>query len=255
MLFRQLLDERTRAFTYLVAARRGGEAVLVDPVSGQIELYLRLLEALDLRLAFAIDTHSHHDHESALEGLLDATGCVTVMGYESQADGVARHLADGESLEVDGLALQAMHTPGHTTDSYSLVMDDRVFTGDTLLIRGTGRTDQGGDAREQYTSLFGKLLHLPGHTLVYPGHDYNGRHVSTIADERRLNPRLQAASVEEYAAIMDSSRPADPTRMDVAEAPSLHPAAPRMRELIALKEALWGGSPLPEATRALGSSP
>lgn len=255
MLFRQLLDERARAFTYLVAARRGGEAVLIDPVRGQLGLYLRLLEALDLQLAFAIDTHSHHDHDSALEALLDATGCVTAMGYESQADGVARHLADGERLELDGLTLQALHTPGHTTDSYSLVMDDRVFTGDTLLIRGTGRTDLGGDAREQHASLFGKLLQLPGHTLVYPGHDYNGRHVSTIGDERRLNPRLQAASVDDYVALMDSSRPGDPARMDVTEAPSLHPEAPRMRELMALKEALWGGSPLPEATRAQGSSP
>ncbi len=254
MLFRQLLDEKSRTFTYLLATRRGGQAVLVDPVREQLALYLRLIEALDLRLTFAIDTHSHqdrhHDHESALEALLDHTDCVTVMGSESRAEGVARHLGDGEVLEVDGLSLQALHTPGHTPDSCSLVMDDRVFTGDTLLIRGTGRTDLGGDAREQYQSLFGKLLQLPGHTLVYPSHDYNGRHVSTIADERRLNPRLQATSVEQYVALMDSVQPGGPGRMDVAEAPSLHPTAPRMRELIALKAALSGGNPLTEATRA-----
>jgi sulfur dioxygenase len=249
MLFRQLLDEKSRTFTYLVASRRAGEAVLIDPVRGQLPLYLRLIDALDLRLVFAIDTHSHHDHESALEALLDRTACVTVMGQESRAEHVGRHLSDGEVLDVDGLALEAVHTPGHTEDSYSLVMADRVFTGDTLLIRGTGRTDLGGDAREQYESLFGKLLQLPGQTLVYPSHDYNGRHVSTIADERRLNPRLQAVSVDDYVALMDRSRPSDPGQMDLAEAPSLHPSAPRMRELIALKSALAGGNPLSGATR------
>lgn len=247
MLFRQLLEEKSRTFTYLVASRRGGEAVLIDPVREQVPLYLRLIEALDVRLVFAIDTHSHHDHESALETLLDRTGCVTVMGHQSRAECVGRHLSDGELVDVDGLTLEAVHTPGHTDDSYSLVMDDRVFTGDTLLIRGTGRTDHGGDARDQYESLFGKLLQLPGRTRVYPSHDYNGRHVSTIADERRLNPRLQAVSVDEYVALMGSSRPSDPAQMDVPETPSLHPSAPRMRELIALKSALAGGICLPHA--------
>jgi sulfur dioxygenase len=249
MLFRQLLDERSRTLSYLVASRRGGEAVLIDPVREQLPLYLRLLGALDLRLVFAIDTHTHHDHESALEALLEQSDCVTAMGREARgesgksADYVVRHLKDGEVLELGGLELAAMYTPGHTQDSYCLVMDDRVFTGDTLLIRGTGRTDQQGDAREQYRSLFGKLLQLPGSTLVYPGHDYNGRHVSTIADERRLNPRLQAASVEEYVALMESLRPSDPRLMDVAEAPSLRPSAPLMGELLKLKAALSGNGP------------
>jgi sulfur dioxygenase len=248
MLFRQLLDERSRTFTYLVAPRRGAEAVLIDPVREQLPLYQRLLAALDLRLVFAIDTHTHHDHDSALEALLEQSDCVTAMGREARAetgnsaDYVVRHLKDGEVLDVGGLELAAMHTPGHTRDSYCLVMDDRVFTGDTLLIRGTGRTDQRGDAREQYDSLFSKLLQLPGPTLVYPGHDYNGRHVSTIADERRLNPRLQVASVDDYVALMERLRPSDPRLMDVAEAPSLRPSAPLMGELLKLKAALSGES-------------
>jgi sulfur dioxygenase len=249
MLFRQLLDEKSRTFTYLLASRRGGEALLIDPVRDQLALYLRLLDALDLRLVFAIDTHSHHDHESALGELFDQTDCITAMGRESRAPFVARHLSDGEVIDVDGLELEAIHTPGHTNDSYSLVMDDRVFTGDTLLIRGTGRTDLGGNAREQYASLFTKLLQLPGRTLVYPAHDYKGRHVSSIAEERRQNPRLQALSVDEYVAVMDSLRPTDPRLSDVIEPPSLRPTAPLMRELIALKAALSGGSPIGEAPR------
>jgi sulfur dioxygenase len=249
MLFRQLLDESSRTFTYLVASRRGGEALLIDPVQDQLELYLRLIEALDLRLVFALDTHSHHDHESALAELFEQTDCVTAMGRESRAEFVARHLSDGEVLDVDGLELEAIHTPGHTDDSYSLVMDDRVFTGDTLLIRGTGRTDLGGNARVQYASLFSKLLQLPGSTLVYPAHDYNGRHVSSIADERRLNPRLQALSVDEYVAVMNRLRPGDPRSSDVPLPPSLHPSAPLMRELIALKGALSAGNPIGRAPR------
>jgi sulfur dioxygenase len=248
MLFRQLLDERSRTLTYLVASGRGGEALLIDPVFEQVPLYLRLLDALDLRLAFAIDTHSHHDHDSALQLLGERSACVTVMGRENGATYAHRQLGDGDVFALDGLELHAIHTPGHTRDSYCLVMDDRVFTGDTLLIRGTGRTDQRGDAREQYKSLFSKLLRLAGRTLVYPGHDYNGRHVSTIADERRLNPRLQTTSVDAYVALMESLRPSDPRLMDVAEAPSLRPSAPLVRELLNLKAAL-------SAETRVGSSP
>lgn len=243
MLFRQLSDATTRTLSYLVASRRGGKAALIDPVRGQLKFYLRLLEALDLELAFAIDTHTHHGHDSALGALLMYTDCVTVMGRESRVDCVARHLRDGEVIELDGLELEAMHTPGHTPDSYSLLMDDRVFTGDTLLIRGTGRTDlSGGDARQQYDSLFSKLLRLPGSTLVYPGHDYNGRHVSSIEDERRDNPRLQARSVEQYAALMQHVRPPLPGQADTPERASLHPTGARMRELLAARAALAGGA-------------
>jgi sulfur dioxygenase len=238
MLFRQLVHRKSSTLSYLVASRPGGEALFIDPVRDQVDLYLRLIEALELRLVFAIDTHAHFDHESGLEALLDSTHCVTVMGQESRADCVARHVSDGEVIDIDGCKLEASYTPGHTQDSYSFVMDDRVFTGDTLLIRGTGRTDQGGDARQQYDSLFSRLLTLPGPTLVYPAHDYNGRHVSSIADERRHNPRLQVKSVDEYVSLMHGVRPQDPTRMDVVEAPSLRASGWRMRELAAVRAAL-----------------
>jgi sulfur dioxygenase len=239
MLFRQLSDATTRTLSYLVASRRGGKAMLIDPVRSQLRLYLRLLEALDLELSFAVDTHTHDGHDSALGALLIYTDCVTVMGRESQVDCVARHLRDGEVLELDGLAIEAMYTPGHTLDSYSLLMDDRVFTGDTLLIHGTGRTDLGGDARQLYESLFSKLVRLPGRTLVYPAHDYNGRHVSSIEDERRLNPRLAARSADQFVAMMQHVRP-PPGHADAPERPSLNPAAPRMRELLAARSALAG---------------
>lgn len=249
MLFRQLLDEGSGTLSYLVASERGGQAVLIDPVLAHTELYLRLLEALDLRLVFAVDTHSHHDHESALPALLERTECVTAMGRESRSTEVVRRVRDGEVLAFGGLRLEALHTPGHTDDSYCYVMDDRVFTGDTLLIRGTGRTDLGGDSREQYESLFGKLLGLPGNMLVYPAHDYNGRRVSTIADERRDNPRLQAPSADEYISLMESVRPLSPALMDVPETPSLHPSSPRMRELLALKATLRGDAAPGASTR------
>jgi glyoxylase-like metal-dependent hydrolase (beta-lactamase superfamily II) len=160
------------------------------------------------------------------------------MGQETRAECVARYVSDGEIIDIDGLALEALHTPGHSEDSYSFVLADRVFTGDTLLIRGTGRTDLGGDARQQYDSLFGKLLELPGPCLVYPAHDYNGRYVSSIADERRCNPRLQVKSAEEYASLMENVRPSDPRQMDLPEPPDLRASSARMRELSALRAAL-----------------
>ncbi len=238
MLFRQLRHRASSSLTYLVASRPGAEALLIDPVLDQLPLYLRLIEALDLRLVFAIDTHTHLDHPSALDALREREQCVTAMGRETRAQGVVRRLCDGEVIDIDGLKLEALHTPGHSADSYSFVMDDRVFTGDTLLIRGTGRTDQGGDARQQYDSLFSKLLTLPGRTLMYPAHDYNGRHVSTIADERSQNPRLQVTSVDEYVALMAGLRIDDPQLMDVPDRPSLRPGGSLMRQLVELRSAL-----------------
>lgn len=241
MLFRQLWHGKSSSFSYLVASRPGGEALFIDPVRDHVPLYLRLIDALDLRLVFAIDTHEHTDRESALEALLDETQCVTVMGQESRAEVVARHVSDGEVIDLDGIALEAISTPGHTADSYSFLTDDRVFTGDTLLIGGTGRTDQGGDPRQQYDSLFNKLLRLPGRTLVYPAHDYYGRRVSTIAEERQNNARLQVTSADEYVALMESLRPA-PQHMDQVEAPSLRRSSRLVRELMAVRAALRPGA-------------
>jgi sulfur dioxygenase len=252
MLFRQLVHRQSSTFTYLVGSRPGGKALLIDPVAEHLDLYLRLLEALELRLELALDTHFHTDHISALGPLRERTQCITARGRESSI-GVGsssqgsssrpgsptspvRQLQDGDVFDFDGIDLEVLHTPGHTPDSYSFVMDDRVFTGDTLLIRSTGRTDQGGDPRMQYESL-SKLLGLPGRTLVYPAHDYHGRHVSSIAEERRHNPRLQFKTIDEYVAFMDSLRPADVDQMDVVESSSLRRSGVLLRELAGLRAA------------------
>lgn len=217
MLFRQLFERESSTYTYLLASRRGGEALLIDPVKEETSKYLQLIEELDLKLVFALDTHVHADHVTALGDLRAKTGCASIMGAQSKAECVSMKVKDGELIEVDGIRLRAMYTPGHTDDSYSFVMDDRVFTGDTLLIRGTGRTDfQNGDSRQQYDSLFNKLLKLPDETLVYPGHDYKGWTVSTIAEERENNPRLQVRSEEEYVTLMNGLKLANPKQMDVA---------------------------------------
>ena len=217
MIFRQLFDSVSCTYTYLLASRRGGEAIIIDPVLEKVDRYLQLLEELDLKLVKAVDTHVHADHITGLGALRDRTKCITIMGEQSQVDVVSMRVADGDHISVDGLSLQVLHTPGHTDDSYSFLMEDRVFTGDTLFIRGTGRTDfQAGSSIAQYESLFGKLLKLPDETLVFPGHDYKGDTVSTILEEKLYNPRLQVSSAQEYAAIMDNLNLDNPKMMDVA---------------------------------------
>ncbi len=223
MIFRQLFDSVSGTYTYLLASRRGGEALIIDPVLEKVDRYLKLIEELDLKLVKAVDTHLHADHITGLGALRDRTHCVTVMGEQTKVDVVSMRLADGDVLRVEGISLDAIYTPGHTDDSYSFVMGDRVFTGDTLLIRGTGRTDfQNGDSRAQYESLFGRLLRLPDETLVYPAHDYKGDTVSTIGEERRCNPRLQVRSADEYVALMASLNLPNPKMMDVAVPANLH---------------------------------
>jgi sulfur dioxygenase len=217
MIFRQLFDSVSGTYSYLLASRRGAEALIIDPVLEKVDRYIQLLGELDLRLVKAVDTHLHADHITGLGALRDRTRCITVMGEQTKADVVSMRVADGDTLEIEGARLDVIYTPGHTDDSYSFVMGDRVFTGDTLLIRGTGRTDfQNGDARAQYDSIFGRLLKLPDETLVYPAHDYKGDTVSTIAEERAFNPRLQVKSVEEYVALMDNLKLGNPKMMDVA---------------------------------------
>lgn len=217
MIFRQLFDRESSTYTYLLAERRGGEALLIDPVLERTEQYVRLIDELDLKLVMAVDTHIHADHVTALGALREQTKCATAMGEMTRADCVSLKLAEGEVLKIDGLRLDVLYTPGHTDDSYSFVLPDRVFTGDTLLIRGTGRTDfQNGDAGAQYDSLFGKLLQLPENTRVYPAHDYNGMTVSTIGEEKRWNPRLQVKGRDEYMALMNGLVLDNPRLMDIA---------------------------------------
>jgi glyoxylase-like metal-dependent hydrolase (beta-lactamase superfamily II)/rhodanese-related sulfurtransferase len=217
MIFRQLFDSVSGTYTYLMASRRGGEAVIIDPVLEKVGRYLQLINELDLRLVKAVDTHLHADHITGLGALRDRTHCVTVMGENSKVDVVSMRLADGDKLTLEGLTLDVLYTPGHTDDSYSFLMPDRVFTGDTLLIRGTGRTDfQNGDARAQYDSIFNKLLRLSEETMVFPAHDYKGETVSTIGEEKRYNPRLQVKSIDEYADLMGKLNLPNPKMMDVA---------------------------------------
>src|ERR1700742_3855527 len=217
MIFRQLFDSVSGTYSYVLASRPGGEALILDPVLEKVDRYCQLLRELDLKLVKAVDTHLHADHVTGLGELRDRTHCVTIMGEQRKAGVVAMRVAEGDKVMIEGLSLDVMYTPGHTDDSYSYLMGDRVFTGDTLLIRGTGRTDfQNGDARAQYDSIFGRLLKLPDETLVYPAHDYKGDTVSTIGEERAFNPRLQVTSVEEYVALMNNLRLSNPKMMDVA---------------------------------------
>jgi sulfur dioxygenase len=217
MIFRQLFDSTSGTYTYLLACRRGGEALIIDPVLERVDRYLQLIGELDLKLVKAVDTHLHADHVTGLGALRDRTHCITVMGEHTQADVVSMRVTEGDRVAIEGLSLDVMYTPGHTDDSYSFLLADRVFTGDTLLIRGTGRTDfQNGDPRAQYDSIFNKLMKLPDATLVYPAHDYKGETVSTIGEEKFFNPRLKVKSVDEYVDLMNNLKLPNPKMMDVA---------------------------------------
>jgi rhodanese-related sulfurtransferase len=197
--------------------------MIVDPVIEKVDRYLQLIAELDLHLVKAVDTHLHADHVTGLGELRDRTQCITIMGEQSKADVVSMRVSDGDKVMIEGLSLDVMYTPGHTDDSYSYLMGDRVFTGDTLLIRGTGRTDfQNGSARAQYDSIFNRLLKLPDETMVFPAHDYKGDTVSTIGEERRYNPRLQVRSVDEYIELMANLKLPNPKMMDVAVPANMH---------------------------------
>jgi glyoxylase-like metal-dependent hydrolase (beta-lactamase superfamily II)/rhodanese-related sulfurtransferase len=223
MIFRQLFDSVSGTYSYLLASRAGGEALILDPVLEKADRYCQLLRELDLRLVKAVDTHLHADHVTGLGELRDRTQCITIMGEQSKADVVSMRVSDGDKVTIEGLSLDVMYTPGHTDDSYSYLMGDRVFTGDTLLIRGTGRTDfQNGSSRAQYDSIFNRLLKLPEETLVYPAHDYKGDTVSTIGEEKRYNPRLQVRNVDEYIELMANLKLPNPKMMDVAVPANMH---------------------------------
>lgn len=217
MIFRQLFDFESSTYTYLLASRKGGEAVIIDPVDAHTAMYLSIIEQLNLKLVYAMDTHTHADHITALGSLREVTSCTTVMGAHSRAECVDLKITENEVINVDGLKLIAMYTPGHTSESFSFVMDDRVFTGDVLLYRGTGRTDfQGGDPRQSWDSIVNKLFRLPDDTLVYAAHDYKGWTSSSVAEEKQYNPRLAGKTESEYVAIMNSLDLPNPKLMDIA---------------------------------------
>ena len=203
MFFKQVFDTKTSTYTYLIASAKGREALIIDPVLENVENYIAILKELDLKLVKVIDTHIHADHITGASKLKQATNCTTIMGEHTPADTVEIKVKDNEIIDIDNLKIRSMYTPGHTSDSYSFLLDNYLFTGDTLLINGTGRTDfQNGSSKDAYNSLFNNLLKLPEETLVYPGHDYNGMFSSTIGNEKKFNPRLQVKSVDEYVDIM-----------------------------------------------------
>ena len=217
MIFEQLFDTKSSTYTYIISSGKGREALIIDPVIEHSDEYIKILENLDLKLVKVLDTHIHADHISGLNELNKRTNCTRIMGEKSKSEVVDVRLKDNENLNIENIKLKAIYTPGHTDCSYCYLMNDRVFTGDTLLINGTGRTDfQSGSPLDAYDSLFNKLLKLPEKTLVYPAHDYNGKKNSTIENERNNNPRLQVRSKEEYAEIMNNLNLSNPKMMDIA---------------------------------------
>ena len=215
MIFRQVFDNKSSTYTYIIASGKGREAVIIDPVIENVESYIRLLNELDLKLVKVIDTHIHADHVTGASKLKQATNCSTLMGEHTPADAVEIKVKDDEIIKIDQIEIKAMYTPGHTSDSYSFLMDNYLFSGDTLLINGTGRTDfQNGSSKDAYNSLFNKLLKLPDDTLLYPGHDYNGNLSSTIGKEKEHNPRLQVENVDQYIEIMSNLNLSKPQMID-----------------------------------------
>ena len=217
MIFEQLFDTKSSTYTYIISSGKGREALIIDPVIEHTDEYIKVLKNLELKLVKVIDTHIHADHITGLNELNKRTNCARIMGEKSKSEVIDLRIKDGEKINVEKIELKAIYTPGHTDCSYSYLMNDRVFTGDTLLINGTGRTDfQNGSSEDAYDSLFNKLLKLPKKTLVYPAHDYNGKKYSTIENEKNNNPRLQVSSKEQYAEIMNNLKLANPKMMDVA---------------------------------------
>ena len=215
MIFKQVFDTKTSTYTYLIASAKGREAVIIDPVLENVENYISLLEDLDLKLVKVIDTHIHADHVTGASKLKQSTNCTTIMGEHTPADAVEIKVKDNELINIDDLKIKSIYTPGHTSESYSFLLDNYLFSGDALLINGTGRTDfQNGSSKDSYHSIFDKLLKLPEDTLLYPGHDYNGKKVSTIGNEKKFNPRLQVNNVDEYIEIMSNLNLSKPELMD-----------------------------------------
>ena len=216
MIFRQLFDKISSTYTYLISSGKGREALIIDPVLENVDHYINILIQLDLKLVKVIDTHIHADHISGMAELRDKTNCVTVMGDKAPANVVSMKVSDNEEIKIENIKLKALFTPGHTSESFSFLMNDRVFTGDTLLIKGTGRTDfQNGNSKDAYNSIFKRLLKLPEDTILYPGHDYNGKESSTIGNEKKFNPRLQVKNVDEYVELMSNLNLAKPKLIDI----------------------------------------
>ena len=217
MIFNQFFDEVSSTFTYLISSGEGREALIIDPVIEKTNEYILYLKKLDLKLVKVIDTHIHADHISGLKELHKQTNCTLIIGENSRSEVVNLKIKDNEKIKIENIEVISMYTPGHTDCSYSFLMNDRIFTGDTLLINGTGRTDfQNGNPIDQYHSLFDRILTLPEKTFVYPAHDYKGKKVSTIGDEKNNNPRLKVKSPHQYAELMNNLSLGNPKMIDIA---------------------------------------
>ena len=215
MIFKQVFYKKSSTYTYIIASSEGREALIIDPVLDNVEDYIKILNQLNLKLVKVIDTHIHADHVTGAGKLRDKTKCVTIMGEHTPTDAVELKVKDDEIIKLDKLNFRAIYTPGHTSDSFCFLMDKYLFSGDTLLINGTGRTDfQNGNSTDAYNSIFNRLLKLPEDTLLYPAHDYKGETVSTIGKEKRSNPRLQVRNVDEYIEIMNNLNLKKPEKID-----------------------------------------
>ena len=216
MIFKQLFDKTSSTYTYLIASAKGREALIIDPVLENVDIYIRLLKEFDLKLVKVIDTHIHADHITGASKLKERTNCTTIMGEHTPSELVELKVKDDEIIKIDKMEIKAIYTPGHTSDSYSFLMNNYLFSGDTLLINGTGRTDfQNGSSNDAYDSIFNRLLKLPEETLLYPGHDYNGKKVSSLKKEKEFNPRLQVKNVNEYIDIMNNLNLSKPKLIDI----------------------------------------
>lgn len=226
-MFRQLFDPESSTYTYVLGDEASGEAVIVDPVREHVERDLRLLAEHGLRLIWILETHVHADHVSGARALRERTGARTAVSLHCGASGFDHLLTDDEQIAFGAERIRAIATPGHTPGSTCYLWRDRLLTGDTLLIGGCGRTDfQNGDAAALYDSITGRLFTLPEDTLVYPGHDYKGRRVSTIGEEQATNPRLAGRSRAEFIRLMGQLGLPEPKRIREAVPANLQGGTP-----------------------------
>ncbi len=218
MLFKQLLDKESHTLTYLIADLSTKEAIFIDPVNTQLELYLELLKTHNLTLKYSLETHVHADHVTASGMLRQKLGAKTAVSSLCGAISADIQIQDGDFFEFgQNEKIKVVTTPGHTPGSISFLWRDRVFTGDSLLIDGCGRTDfQAGNVEQQYDSITQKLFTLPDETIVYPGHDYKGRWISNIIQERTTNSRLAGKTKQEFIKIMSNLNLPKPKLIDMA---------------------------------------
>ena len=227
MKVKYFYDAITSTFSYLIIDQESSKCAIIDSVldyniytgkfkTTNADIIIDYIKNNNLKCEWILETHIHADHITGASKLNKETNCTTIMGEHTLADAVEIKVKHDEIIKLDNLQIKAIYTPGHTSDSYSFLMNNYLFSGDTLLINGTGRTDfQNGNSRDAYESIFNKLLILPEETFLYPAHDYNGKKVSSLSKEKKNNPRLQVKSVDEYIEIMNNLNLPKPTLMDI----------------------------------------